>query len=194
MKLKELILNWEYKQIIGSAEKNIAGLHFDSRAIEADYLFIAVRGTHVDGHRFIDKATESGATVVVVEELPEQLNKNITYIEVENSARAVGQLASQFYGNPSAQLKLVGVTGTNGKTTIATLLYQLFSNMGYQTGLFSTIDIKIGNQPIPATHTTPDAIALNKLMRQMVDAGCEYCFMEVSSHSGDQFRLEGSPS
>ncbi|MCL3782409.1 UDP-N-acetylmuramoyl-L-alanyl-D-glutamate--2,6-diaminopimelate ligase [Prolixibacteraceae bacterium JC049] len=191
MKLKELIINQNYKQLIGAEDRDVAGLHFDSRAIEADFLFIAVRGTHVDGHRFIEKAIESGAKTIVVEELPEQLNDDVTYIEVENSARTVGQLAAQYYGNPSAELKLVGVTGTNGKTTIATLLYQLFSNMGYHTGLFSTIDIRIGTQPIPATHTTPDAISLNKLMREMVDAGCEYCFMEVSSHSIDQFRIEG---
>lgn len=191
MKLDKLIINWNYKQIIGAVDRDVNGLHFDSRAIDNHYLFIAVNGTHVDGHCFIEKAISAGATTIVVEVMPELLHENITYIEVENSAQAVGQLAARFYNNPSSHLKLVGVTGTNGKTTIATLLYQLFSDMGYKTGLFSTIDIRIGNCPIPATHTTPDAISLNKLMREMVDAGCEYCFMEVSSHSIDQFRIEG---
>ncbi len=190
-KLKELISGIDAISIEGDVLGCINGIHFDSRKIDTEFLFVAISGTQVDGHGFIQKAIDKGATGIVCEKLPEKLQSSVTYIQVENSSTTLGKLAACFYDNPSQQLKLIGVTGTNGKTTIASLLYQLFNELGYQTGLFSTIDIRVGKDQLPSTHTTPDAIALNSILRKMVDAGCDYCFMEVSSHSIDQGRICG---
>jgi len=163
----------------------------DSRKCGKNSLFVAIRGTSVDGHNFIEKSIQNGAVAVVCENLPDNIQDGIAYIQVSNSAEALGFLCSEFYDNPSRKLKLVGVTGTNGKTTVATLLYRMAMNMGYPSGLFSTVYVMVNNQRLPATHTTPDALELNRIMAQMVDAGCEYCFMEVSSHSVVQHRISG---
>ena len=170
---------------------SVSGICFDSRKVKQDFLFVAVRGTTSDGHDFIRKAVELGATVIVCENLPESINEKVTYVAVKDSAQALGIIASNFYGNPSEKLKLVGVTGTNGKTTTVTLLYQLLSSMGHRAGLISTVENRIIDQVIPATHTTPDPIQLNELLRQMVDRGCTHAFMEVSSHAVDQERIAG---
>jgi UDP-N-acetylmuramoyl-L-alanyl-D-glutamate--2,6-diaminopimelate ligase len=154
-------------------------------------LFIAVRGTQADGHNYIDKAIESGATAIVCEEIPETRNADITYIKVENSEQAVGSIATSFYGDPTSKMKLVGVTGTNGKTTIATVLYNTFRHMGYKVGLISTVVNYIDGKAIPTEHTTPDPITLNRLLGEMADTGCEFAFMEVSSHSVVQNRIGG---
>ncbi len=164
---------------------------FDSRKVSNDYLFIAVRGTQVDGHRFIDKAIEKGATAIICEELPETLNDDVTYLKVPNSAEAAGLAANRFFDEPSSKLKLVGITGTNGKTTTATLLYKLYKSMGYKTGLLSTVEHRIDETIVPSTHTTPNPIELNELLNSMVEAGCEYAFMEVSSHAIHQHRIAG---
>lgn len=170
------------------AIKNIC---FDSRKVAEGDVFVATRGTAVDGHDFIAKAVEQGTLAVVCEELPENLSKDVTYVQVADSADALGVMASNFYENPSQNLTLVGVTGTNGKTTIATLLYQLFRAMGYKVGLLSTVCNYINDEAVESTHTTPDALALNALLARMVDAGCEYAFMEISSHSVEQRRIAG---
>lgn len=189
MKLKELIYNLEYQQLLGVDDIEVEGIQFDSRKVGDGDLFVAVNGAALDGHRFISSALENGAKVVVVEILPESLVSGVTYVKVADSASFLGALASQFYANPSHSMKVVGVTGTNGKTTIATLLFQLFRNLGYKVGLFSTIDIRINEEKLPATHTTPNSLEINRVMKQMVDAGCEYCFMEVSSHAVHQKRI-----
>ncbi len=191
MKLKDLLHAIPVKQLEGPLEVVVASLCFDSRAIVAGSLFVAVRGVQTDGHLYLDKAIVLGATVVVVEQLPAYLDPAISYVLVDDSSYVLGLLATNFYGDPSKQIKLVGVTGTNGKTTVATLLFNLFENLGYQVGLISTVENKIGDRVIPATHTTPDPIALNALLRQMVDEGCDYCFMEVSSHAIVQQRIAG---
>ncbi len=178
-------------QIIGETNRAIASVCIDSRKAENHTLFIAIKGTTTDGHNFIDDATRHGATVIVCENLPAVMEPTITYVKVENASLSLGLLATTFYGNPSSQIKLVGVTGTNGKTTVATLLYQLFSLMGYSSGLISTVENKIIDQVLPATHTTPDAIALNEMLSKMVTAGCEYVFMECSSHAIHQNRIAG---
>lgn len=191
MKLKELLHAIPVKQLEGPLEVTVESICFDSRIVASNSLFVAVRGVHTDGHLYIEKAIGLGATVLVVEELPEQLNEAVTYALVDDSSYVLGLLATNFYGDPSKALKLVGVTGTNGKTTVATLLFNLFDNLGYQVGLISTVENKIGDRIIPATHTTPDPIALNKLLREMVEEGCDYCFMEVSSHAVVQQRIAG---
>lgn len=192
MKQVAQIQEWtKVNKVVGKADVRFSQLTFDSRNATEQSLFVAVRGVHVDGHSFISKAIATGCLAIVCEELPPQTYQNVTFVVVEDSALALGQIASGFFGNPSEQLQLVGVTGTNGKTTIATLLYQLFRDMGFESGLFSTVANFIGSQKLSSTHTTPDPIALNKLMRQMVDAGCEYCFMEVSSHAIHQKRIAG---
>jgi UDP-N-acetylmuramoyl-L-alanyl-D-glutamate--2,6-diaminopimelate ligase len=170
---------------------DVQGIAFDSRKVQHGFAFVAVSGTVSDGHTFIQKAVDSGAVAVVCERLPETIDEKITYVTVKSSAHALGVMAANFLGNPSEQLRLVGVTGTNGKTTTVTLLYQLFSVMGRKAGLISTVENRIVDSPIPSTHTTPDPLQLNGLLRQMVDAGCSHAFMEVSSHAVDQERIAG---
>ena len=191
MKIKEILANCNLLEIVGNKDLEIGKLSFDSRTVEQGTLFFAVRGTQADGHNYIGKAIEKGAVAIVCETLPETLNDAVTYIQVENSAYVLGVSASNFYGNPSRQLKLTGVTGTNGKTTIATLLYRLFTDAGYTCGLLSTIENIVDREVVPSTHTTPDPLELNALLHKMVEKGCEYAFMEVSSHSVDQDRIAG---
>lgn len=189
--LKQLLSVIKTENIIGSVDKNISGVECDSRKACQDTLFVAVPGVTTDGHKYIPNVIEAGATAVVCENIPETLVDGVTYIQVKCSASALGFLASEWYDNPTQKLKLVGVTGTNGKTTTATLLYEMTRMMGYKTGLFSTVCNYIEDRAIPATQTTPDQITLNRLMKEMVDEGCEYAFMEVSSHAADQHRIDG---
>ena len=191
MKLNELLNHVNVLTILGDPEKDICGVNIDSRRIEAGHLFIAIPGTQTDGHRFIPKAIELGATAILCEQLPEEQKAEVTYVVVTSTEAVVGQVATLFYGDPSTKLKLVGVTGTNGKTTIATLLYNMFRAFGHKCGLLSTVCNYIEGEPIPADHTTPDPIELNKLLAQMVEAGCEYAFMECSSHAIAQKRIGG---
>ncbi len=175
----------------GTLETEISGIVFDSRKVTSGALYIAVKGVVTDGHAFIANAVDKGASVVVCEIFPEQLKENITYIKVKNSAKTLGQLASNFYGNPSENLQLIGITGTNGKTSVATLLYGIFKELGLKSALISTVEYRIGDEIIPATHTTPDIITINKLLAKALEEGCEYAFMEVSSHGIHQRRIEG---
>jgi len=189
--LKDILYKVDLERIEGSTNFAIPHICFDSREVQKDSLFIAVNGTLSDGHSFIDSAISKGAIGVVCENLPQTINPKVVYIKVKNSAQSLGIIASNFYDNPSEKLKLVGVTGTNGKTTVATLSHNLFQAMGYKAGLLSTVVYKIGSSSFNATHTTPDAIRLNQLMQEMVTAGCKYCFMEVSSHAIAQGRISG---
>jgi len=189
--LSTILQGVEVKQIHGNMDKEIAMLRFDSRKVSDNDLFVAVKGTLTDGHLFIDEVIALGASAIVCEYLPDQLNKHITYIQVENPLAILGELAANFYEHPTRQLKLVGVTGTNGKTTVATLLHHLFMDLGFKVGLLSTVENRINEEIIAATHTTPDPVSLNELLRKMVDAGCDYCFMEVSSHAVVQRRIAG---
>ena len=191
MILDDILQNVSLQKVIGETEISIKSIQFDSRKVESDSVFVATRGTASDGHQFIPMAIEKGAKAIVCEEIPTEINAEISYIKVDNSADALGKMASVWYDFPSSKMTLVGVTGTNGKTTIATLLYQLFRELGHKSGLLSTVCNYINDTAIEATHTTPDALALNELLAQMVDAGCEYAFMEVSSHSVDQRRIAG---
>ncbi|MGL5937890.1 MAG: UDP-N-acetylmuramoyl-L-alanyl-D-glutamate--2,6-diaminopimelate ligase [Phocaeicola sp.] len=191
MKLEHLINSIAIHQRIGNAAAEIAGIQIDSRLIKAGDLFIAIRGTQADGHKYIETAIEKGAIAIVCEKLPEELQPHITYLEVTNSEKVAGQLATQFYQNPTAKLKLVGVTGTNGKTTVATLLYKTFRKLGHKVGLISTVCNIIDGEIIATEHTTPDPITLNLLLSRMVERGCEYAFMEVSSHAIAQERIGG---
>ena len=191
MKLSETLKTIKTVNIIGSTDIDLAGINIDSRRIKAGHLFVAMKGTQVDGHRFIEKAIELGAIAVLLEDMPDSLHEGVTYIQVASTEDAVGKVATLFYGNPSSKLKLVGVTGTNGKTTIATLLYNMFRKFGYKVGLLSTVCNYIDDEAIPADHTTPDPIELNELLGRMVDAGCEYAFMECSSHAIHQRRIGG---
>ena len=193
MRLSELLKYVKPIAIVGNAEVDITGVNIDSRKIEKGHLFVAIKGTQTDGHRFIPKAIELGAVAVLCEDLPDAdvLGSGITYVQVASTEAAVGPVATVFYGEPSHQLKLVGVTGTNGKTTIATLLYNMFRKFGHKCGLLSTVCNYIEGEAIPADHTTPDPIELNKLLHQMVLAGCEYAFMECSSHAIAQQRIGG---
>lgn len=191
MKLNEVLKNITPIKIVGNDNVEITGVNIDSRRIKAGHLFVAIRGTQVDGHQFIDKAIELGADAVLCEELPEKLSGHVTYVQVESTEDTVGKVATLFYGNPSHKLKLVGVTGTNGKTTIATLLYNMFRKFGYKVGLLSTVCNYIDDVEVPADHTTPDPIELNELLAKMVEAGCEYAFMECSSHAIHQKRIGG---
>ena len=191
MKLTDLLQCITPIDIAGTKDKEITGINIDSRLITEGQLFVAVKGTQTDGHAYIDKAVAQGAKAVVCEQLPESIDESVTYIKVANSEQVVGILATTFYGNPSSKLRLVGVTGTNGKTTIATTLYNMFRYMGHKVGLLSTVVNYIDGEAIPTEHTTPDPITLNQLLARMVDAGCEYAFMEVSSHSIAQHRIGG---
>ena len=189
--LKDILYRAGIEEVIGSTNVAIENVCIDSRLAKKFSLFIAVKGTLSDGHDFISKAIEQGAVAIVCEDLPEKRVKDINYVKVKNSRFAAGVIASNFHDNPTEDLKLVGVTGTNGKTTTATLLYELFKNLGYKVGLISTVRNLINDTVVAATHTTPDPINLNKLLAEMVEAGCEYCFMEVSSHALDQHRVAG---
>ena len=200
MILSELVKAIKPIEVIGSTDKEINGLHFDSRKINKGDVFVAQVGTAVDGHTFIDGCVAKGASAVVLSNreylnptptLPTREGEKPTYILVENTDKALGLMASKWFGEPSKELTLVGVTGTNGKTTIATLLYKLVRALGHKAGLLSTVVNYIEDEAVPATHTTPDAIELNGLLRRMVDAGCEYAFMEVSSHAIAQERIAG---
>jgi UDP-N-acetylmuramoyl-L-alanyl-D-glutamate--2,6-diaminopimelate ligase len=191
MRLNELLKNVESLNIIGDVNVEITGVNIDSRRIEKGHLFVAIPGTVTDGHKFIPKAIELGAAAVLCEIIPEEETAGVTYIKVASTEDAVGKVATLFYGDPSRKLKLVGVTGTNGKTTIATLLYNMFRKFGHKCGLLSTVCNYIEGEAIPADHTTPDPIELNRLLAQMVDAGCEYAFMECSSHAIAQKRIGG---
>ena len=191
MKLSEVLKNIVILESVGKTDIEICGIQIDSRKIEAGHLFIAVCGTQADGHQYLGKAIAQGATAVVCQQLPEDLPAGVTFIRIEDTEDATGKIATQFYGNPSTQLKLVGVTGTNGKTTIATLLYEIFTAFGYKCGLCSTVCNYIGERAIAADHTTPDAITLNQLLSQMVKEGCQYAFMECSSHAIHQKRIGG---
>jgi len=190
MKLNEVLKNIHPIKIVGDAEVEITGVNIDSRRIKAGHLFIAMKGTQVDGHQFIAKAIELGAKSILCEDLPEPVT-GVTYVQVASTEDAAGKVATLFYGDPSRKLKLVGVTGTNGKTTIATLLYNMFRKFGHKVGLLSTVCNYVDDQPIPADHTTPDPIELNELLAKMVEAGCEYAFMECSSHAIHQKRIGG---
>lgn len=191
MELKKLLRAISAQQCVGREDIIISGVHSDSRKIEPGFLFVAVKGTAVDGHAYIETALEKGAIAIVCENMPENLSDACTYIKVSDSAEALGKLASAWNGSPSDKLKLVGVTGTNGKTTVATLLYEMFRRMGHKVGLLSTVCNYIDGVAVEATHTTPDPIELNKLLADMVTAGCEYAFMEASSHAIDQKRISG---
>ena len=191
MKLNDLLRNIATISIHGNADCEIKGVNIDSRRIEEGHLFIAMRGTQVDGHKFIPKAIEQGAVAVLCEQLPEQLAEGVTYVKVADCEDVVGQVATDFNGDPTKKLKLVGVTGTNGKTTIATLLYNMFRKMGHKCGLLSTVCNYVDGEPHHTDHTTPDPIELNALLAEMVEAGCEYAFMECSSHAIAQKRIGG---
>ena len=191
MKLSELIKNLAVKAIEGSADIEIADVDIDSRQVGPGHLFVAVKGTQTDGHQYIAKAIEQGATAILCEDMPEGRKSDVTYVQVASTEAVVGQTATTFQGDPTSQLKLVGVTGTNGKTTIATLLYNMFRKLGYKCGLLSTVCNYIEDEQVPASHTTPDPIELNRLLRRMVDAGCQYVFMECSSHAIAQKRIGG---
>jgi UDP-N-acetylmuramoyl-L-alanyl-D-glutamate--2,6-diaminopimelate ligase len=191
MKLSEIIQDIKPLNVTGDTSVEVNGIHIDSRKIAEGYLFVAMKGTQVDGHQYIDKAIAQGACAVLLEDMPANPSPEITYIQVESTEEAVGPVATAFYGNPSKKLKLVGVTGTNGKTTIATLLYNMFRKFGHKCGLLSTVCNYIDGEAVPASHTTPDAIELNALLARMVDAGCEYAFMECSSHAIQQRRIGG---
>ena len=191
MKLEEILNGIHVAEIKGNITKEISGLEIDSRKIESGHMFVAVRGTQTDGHAYIGKAIEKGASVIVCETFPDNIDSDITYIKVNDTEDVVGKLATAFYGHPTSKLKLIGVTGTNGKTTIATLLYNMFRLFGYKVGLISTVCNYIDDEAIPTEHTTPDPITLNKLLGRMADEGCKYVFMEVSSHSVVQKRIGG---
>lgn len=191
MLLTELIKDIRVEEIIGDVQRCIADVHIDSRRITEDNLFVAMRGTQVDGHKYIQSAIEKGATAIVCEELPEILSDGVAYVRVSDSEMAVGPIATAFNDYPTEKVRLIGVTGTNGKTTIATLLYDMFRAMGYKVGLISTVCNYVDGEAIPTEHTTPDAITLNALLGRMANEGCKYVFMEVSSHSVAQHRIGG---
>ena len=191
MKLKNLVSGLDTIEVKGNLDCDICGVQIDSRRVDNGYLFIAVRGTAADGHNYIGKAVEKGAVAVLCEEMPESIAEGVTYVKVSNTEQVTGEIATTFYGDPTSKLKLVGVTGTNGKTTIATVLYEMFRHLGYKVGLLSTVANYIDDEKIPTDHTTPDPITLNALLAEMAEKGCEYAFMEVSSHSIVQNRIGG---
>ena len=191
MRLEDILKNINVIETQGDIAQEISGIHIDSRKIEPGHLFVAVKGTQTDGHAYIAKAIGLGASAIVCEKMPETIENNVTYIKVADTEDCVGKLATSFYGDPTSKLELIGVTGTNGKTTIATLLYNMFRKFGYKVGLISTVCNYIDDEAIPTEHTTPDPITLNKLLGRMADEGCKYAFMEVSSHSVAQKRIGG---
>jgi UDP-N-acetylmuramoyl-L-alanyl-D-glutamate--2,6-diaminopimelate ligase len=191
MKLAKLIEHISYLKITGTLEKEVSKIEFDSRKVGDGSAFVAQRGVHVDGHRFISVAIQQGASVIFCEEFPSEINETVTFVQVADSNRVLGELASAFYGSPSTKMKVVGVTGTNGKTSIATLLYRLFQKLGYQSGLISTISYRVNDWEETASHTTPDALKIQQLLAEMANEGCAYCFMEVSSHAIHQHRITG---
>lgn len=189
--LRDILYRVHITSTSGNMALVVKGICFDSRKVEPGFLFIAVKGTQSDGHDFIERATKLGASAIVAERFPENISETISYVTVKDSAESLGIIAANFFNNPSSKLTLVGVTGTNGKTTVATLLYKLFNSLGHRSGMLSTVVNKIVDKDIPATHTTPDPIQLNQLLVQMVEAECKYCFMEASSHAIDQDRIAG---
>lgn len=189
-KLKDILFGTSIVSVVGTTDQQISTLTFDSRTVELDSCFIAIKGLQVDGHQFIDKAIDLGASAIICEEVP-QPREGVTYIQVANSSAALAVMASNYYDQPSRDLKLIGITGTNGKTTIASLLYELFTGAGFGVGLLSTIKVMVGMKEFKSTHTTADSITINKYLRAMCDAGMEFCFMEVSSHGIDQSRTDG---
>ena len=189
--LKDILYGVGLTAVSGTTAKLVNNICFDSRAVALDDVFVAIKGTQSDGHVYIKKAIELGANAIVCEKMPEELINEITYIEVEDSKKALAIMASNFYGNPSKNLQLVGVTGTNGKTTVSSLLYQLFKKAGYKVGLLSTIRIMVDEKEYPTLHTTPDALTINKYLAMMNEEGVEFCFMEASSHGIDQKRTSG---
>ncbi|MEI9945901.1 MAG: UDP-N-acetylmuramoyl-L-alanyl-D-glutamate--2,6-diaminopimelate ligase [Chitinophagaceae bacterium] len=191
MKLQDILYRSGIRSVVGKTDVEIDDVQVDSRKVKPGVAFIAIKGTTADGHQFIEKAIENGASAIVCETMPGILKDGLTYVQVENSAAATGYIAHNFFGQPSEKLKIVGVIGTNGKTTIATLLYKLFTALGYKSGLLSTVENIVGNKVVPATHTTPDAISLNRLLKQMLDEKCTHAFMEVSSHAVHQHRVTG---
>ena len=191
MNLEKLLANITVLETKGTLDKEVSVLVFDSRKAVEDALYVAIKGVVADGHSFINSAIEKGATIIVCEVLPETINEEVTYILVKDSSKALGHLASNFFDNPSKKLNLVGVTGTNGKTSVTTLLFDIFKNLGYPSALISTVEYRIADEVIPSTHTTPDVIRLNEMLAKAVDKGCEYAFMEVSSHGITQDRIEG---
>ena len=191
MILSDILNGVDVLDILGNKEIEISEIVFDSRKAVKNSLYIAIKGTLVDGHQYIPSAIEKGAKAIVCEVLPEQKEDGVTYIKVENSSKVLGLLASNFYGNPSEKLTLVGITGTNGKTSVSTLLFDIFKKMGYSSVLISTVEYRIGDEVFPSTHTTPDIITLNKILYKAVEQGCQYAFMEVSSHGIHQGRIDG---
>jgi UDP-N-acetylmuramoyl-L-alanyl-D-glutamate--2,6-diaminopimelate ligase len=191
--LKQLIANLDAAEVFGSTDIEISGLQIDSRAVGQGSLYAAMKGTTVDGHSFIDACIEAGATAILCEDLPTSRRENIAYIQVKNTAKALGEICLNFYDRKAENITIVGTTGTNGKTSVSTLLFDLFTLRGELCGLISTVENRIGTQIIPSTHTTPNIVALHGLLAQMADAGCTYCFMEVSSHAVDQRRIAGVP-
>jgi UDP-N-acetylmuramoyl-L-alanyl-D-glutamate--2,6-diaminopimelate ligase len=191
MRLQDILYKVGIRSVVGKTDIEVKDIQIDSRKVKKGCVFIAVKGAAADGHQFIDKAIESGAVAVIGEIMPLLAKEGIVYVQVENSAAAAGYMAHNFFGQPSEKMKIVGVTGTNGKTTIVTLLYKLFTSLGYKCGLLSTVENHIGDKVVPATHTTPDAISLNVLLKQMADEGCTHVFMEASSHAIQQHRITG---
>ena len=191
MKLQDLIQDISIVSVHGSTDREILAVTFDSRKLSTGCLFVAISGSGVDGHKFIPQAEEGGATAILCEQLPAKRKKEVCYIETKNSRMAIALIASEWYAHPSREIQLVGVTGTNGKTTIATLLYKVNTGLGFKAGILTTIEVVINGKSYPATHTTPDPMEINRWLREMVDQGCEYCFMEVSSHAASQHRIGG---
>lgn len=189
--LKDILYGVSLEEVVGHTHMAISALHMDSRSVQRDGLFVAIAGTQVDGHKFIDSAVEKGAIAIICEVLPENLSEGVSYLVVKDASEALGVAASNFYDRPSEQLKVVGVTGTNGKTTVATTLYELFQSQQIASGLLSTVRNLVGREELEATHTTPDAITIQRLLKEMVDKGCKYAFMEVSSHGLHQKRVAG---